>query len=75
MELQQAFFIWHTRHETHKNTYYTCSWCSVGAGAGAIANGRPLRCPDCRTKATCVAASAAASCPNNINSKKLTEYT
>lgn len=34
----------------------------MGGGPGAIANCRPLRCPDCRTKATWVDASAAASC-------------
>lgn len=41
------------------------SWGGTGATtacAGATVNCRPLLCPDCSTKATCVAANAAASC-------------
>jgi hypothetical protein len=80
MACQQAFFIWHTCHDVShiKHTYYTCSCCTVGpgadAGAGAIAKCRPLRCPEFRTKATWVAASAAASCTKYKNSKKIAEH-
>lgn len=59
MAFQQALL--HTL-VAYKN--YTCSgWCVfIVGGPGPIANCRPLRCPVCRTKATWVAASAAASC-------------
>jgi len=48
--------------QTLPSNYYTCYWCVLIVGPGAMANCRPLRCSDCRTKATWVAASAAASC-------------
>lgn len=59
----------------------TASWGEATVGAGpdgagtaaarpdAIANCRPLRCPDCRTKATWVAANAAASCLTKLPQK------
>jgi len=75
MASQQAFFLWHTCHGVSYKTftYYTCSCCTVGPGGpGAMAKCRPLRCPEFRTKATWVAASAAASCSKYKNSKKIT---
>lgn len=56
----------------------TASWSEVTAGTDgpdAIANCRPLRCPDCKTKATCVAANAAASCFTKLQQNILVHKT
>ena len=71
MAFQQALL--HTL-VAYKN--YTCSgWCVfIVGGPGPIANCRPLRCPVCRTKATWVAASAAASCFTVIQKCEIYEH-